>query len=65
MRFLGYGIGHKDQAKRARSANEAVNQVDLEEDMMDLQNMARIAKDASNLPKTTQSQPECAASVVC
>ena len=43
MRFLGYGIGHKDQNKHVGFFNEAGNQDDLEEDSFDLQNMARIA----------------------
>ncbi len=51
MRFLGHGIGHKDQIKCAGHFNEEENQVGLEEDDLDLQNMARIAQDASNLLK--------------
>ncbi len=43
MRYLGYGIGHKDQNKRVGLFDEADDQNDLEEDYLDLQNMARIA----------------------
>ena len=58
MRFLGHGIGHKDQIKCAGLFNEADNQVGLEEDTLDLQNMARIAQDASNLLKKLQIERE-------
>ena len=47
MRFLGYGIGHASQNKGLRFPNESDNEVDLEEDIPDLQNMARIAQDNS------------------
>ena len=58
MRFLGHGIGHKDQIKCAGLFNEADNQVGLEEDTLDLQNMAHIAQDASNLLKNLQIERE-------
>ena len=54
MRFLGYGIGHKDQIKCVELFNEVDNQVGLEEDTFDLQNMARIEQDAANLLKKAQ-----------
>ncbi len=50
MRFLGYGIGHASQNKGLRFFNESDNQVDLEEDIPDLQNMARIAQVNSKSP---------------
>lgn len=50
MRFLGYGIGHASQNKGLRFPNESDNEVDLEEDIPDLQNMARIAQDNSKSP---------------
>lgn len=44
MRFLGYGIGHKDQTKRVElSDNEAGDHGDVEDDL-DKQNIARIAQ---------------------
>ncbi len=54
MRYLGYGIGHKDQIKCVEVFKEVANQVDLEEDTFDLQNMARIEQDASNFLKKEQ-----------
>ncbi len=50
MRFLGYGIGHVSQNKGLRYPSESDNQVDLEEDIPDLQNMARIAQENSKSP---------------
>lgn len=43
MRFLGCGVGHKGQTKCVEPSNEADDQDDLEEDILDLQNMTRIA----------------------
>ncbi|KJA25908.1 hypothetical protein HYPSUDRAFT_199589 [Hypholoma sublateritium FD-334 SS-4] len=44
MRYLGYGIGHKDQTKCIAPSDEAGDQDDLENDDLDLQNIARIAR---------------------
>ena len=57
MRFLGYGIRHKDQTQFARPNTEAENQVNLEEDILDLQNMVRIAQDLERIvPDTSHSR---------
>ena len=51
MRYLGYGIGHKGQIKYAGPPIEVDNQAFSEEDALDLQNMERIARDATDLHK--------------
>lgn len=50
MRFLGYGIGHKNQTKCVEPSDEVDDQDDLEEDKLDLQNMARIAHNQNMQP---------------
>lgn len=44
MRFCGYGIGHTGQTKFVEPSDQGGDQNDLEEDNLDLQNMARIAQ---------------------
>ena len=53
MHFLGYGICHNDQTQFARPNTEVENPADLEEDILDLQNMARIAQDMERIVQDT------------
>ena len=57
IRFLGYGIRHQDQTQFTGPSTEAENQADLEEDIPDLQNMARIAQDMARIaPAASNSE---------
>ncbi len=59
MRFLGYGFVIKTKLSSLRPHTEVENQVDLEEDILDLQNMARIAQDMARVVPNTSNFARC------